>query len=335
MKETPRDATPITVREWSYDDPLLPSLWDSLLARSDTKPVTQSLEWHQAWWASRGRGRLLLLAAELAAEPVAIAPLFADHGMVFFVGAGEADCHDMLGVVHDPAVLASLLATAQALAPGFLGIRLHFLPEASRTAAALRMTADHLGWNVVHERLDHGVLVDLAADPAAARQAVGRSMRKTEDALHRAGDFEVRRIETAGEALPLLPSLFEMHIARWKARGVDSIFLDPARRDFLERWVALSADRGWLRMIHLLWNGVSLGIDLNWHYRGTQHSGPWAFDTAHQKHSPGQVLLRQAVLMALESGMHTYDLGLGDEAYKFRLPCRVVSCETVGLYPPS
>lgn len=335
MKDTPWDAAPVAVRQLSYDDPSLPTIWDDLLSQSDTRPVTQTLAWHQAWWSAHRRGKLLLLAAEQANATVAIAPLFADQGMVFFAGAGEADCHDMLGAAHSPVVLAALLAAARAQTTDFVGCRLHFIPETSRTHTALRSAADHIGLARVDERAMPSVIVDLAADPAAARQAVGRSMRKTEKALHGAGDLEVRLIETAGEALPLLPSLFEMHIARWKARGVDSIYLDPARRDFLERWVALSADRGWLRMIHMLWNGVTLGIDLNWHYRGTQYSGPWAFDIAHQKHSPGQVLLRQAVLMALEAGMHTYDLGLGDEAYKFRLPCRVISCETVGLYPPS
>ena len=37
--------------------------------------------------------------------------------------------------------------------------------------------------------------------------------------------------------------------------------------------------------------------------------------------------------MALDAGMHTYDMGLGDQAYKFRLPSRTVTCPTWGLYP--
>jgi hypothetical protein len=49
--------------------------------------------------------------------------------------------------------------------------------------------------------------------------------------------------------------------------------------------------------------------------------------------TPGQILLRHSVLMALDAGMHTYDLGLGDQAYKFRLPGRTVTCPTWGLYP--
>ena len=87
-------------------------------------------------------------------------------------------------------------------------------------------------------------------------------------------------------------------------------------------------------MIRLEWTGVTLGMDMNWHYRGTQFSGRLVFALEHAKLSPGQVLLRQSTLLALEEGMHTYDLGLGDQAYKFRLPSDITICHTWGLYPP-
>ena len=87
-------------------------------------------------------------------------------------------------------------------------------------------------------------------------------------------------------------------------------------------------------MIRLKWTGVTLGMDMNWHYRGTQFSGRLVFALEHAKLSPGQVLLRQSTLLALEAGMHTYDLGLGDQAYKCRLPSERINCITWGLYPP-
>jgi len=334
MDRSERSAPPITVRELCYDDQHLPALWNSLLERSDARPVTQTLEWQRVWWSTHGRGRLLLLAAERGGETIAIAPLFAEHGMIFFVGASSADYHDVLGTAHEPAVLAELLAAARNRTPDFLGFRLHFIPEYSRTAPALRVAAEQLDLVVYDENGMVAVTVDLGTDPNTVLRSVSRSMRKAEDFFRKAGDFVVRRIETSAEALPLLPEFYEMHVARWRLLGIDSQFLVPARRTFLERWVAISAERGWLRLLHMQWKGATLGIDWNWHQGGTQHSGPWAFAIEHQKRSPGQVLLRQAVLMALEANMHTYDLGLGDEAYKFRLPCRAVACPTIGLYPP-
>ncbi len=327
-------ADSVTVRRLAFDDPALPETWSRLLAVSDMRSITQTLAWQRTWWAAYARGTHLLLAADRDGETVAIAPLFCDEGMVFFTGVGEADWHDMIGAGHDPDVLAALLGAARDLTPGFLGFKLHFIPAFSRTAAALAIAAERLG--LVRYELDSivSVVVDIAADPDAVRGAVSRSMRKAENFFRAHGDLVVQRLTTAGEVLPLLPEFVRMHAARWRLKGVESDFLRPEVRTFLDRWIAVSAEAGWLRVVRLEWNGATLGMDLNWHFGTTQHSGQWAFDVRHADRSPGQILLRHSVLMALDAGMHTYDMGLGDQAYKFRLPNRTVTCPTWGLYPP-
>ena len=323
----------VTVRELSYDDPALPAVWSRLFATSDMRSITQTLEWHRTWWGALGRGTLLLLAAEREGEPVAIAPFFCDSGMVFFVGVGEADWHDVLGAGHDPDVLTPLLAAAIDRAPDFAGIKLHFIPEFSRTATAVAVAAERLGLDCYEMDSIVSVVVDIATDADAVRRAVSRSMRKAEKFFRTHGELVVQQLTTAADVLPLLPEFFAMHIARWKLKAIDSDFVRPAVRVFLERWIAASAAAGWLRVVRLEWNGATLGIDLNWHFGTTQHSGQWVFDIRFMDRSPGQILLRQSVLMALDAGMHTYDLGLGDQAYKFRLPGRPVACPTWGLYP--
>ena len=35
----------------------------------------------------------------------------------------------------------------------------------------------------------------------------------------------------------------------------------------------------------------------------------------------------------MDEGLNTYDLGFGDQDYKFRLPARVKTCSRWGLYP--
>jgi CelD/BcsL family acetyltransferase involved in cellulose biosynthesis len=324
----------VTVRELSFDDPALPAIWSRLFAASDMRSITQTLEWQRTWWSVLGRGSLLLLAAERDGEPVAIAPFFHDGGMVFFVGVGEADWHDFLGAGHDPDVLTALLAAAIERTPGFVGCKLHFIPEFSRTAAALTVAAERLRLDRYEMGSIVSVVVDIAADPDAVRRSVSRSMRKAENFFLKNGELVVQQLTTAAEVLPLLPEFFEKHIARWKLKEIDSDYVRPEVRTFLERWIVASAAAGWLRVVRLEWNGGTLGMDLNWHFGTTQHSGQWVFDTRFMDRSPGQILLRHSVLMALDAGMHTYDLGLGDQAYKFRLPGRAVACPTWGLYPP-
>lgn len=323
----------VTVRELRYDDPGLPAVWARLFATSDMRSITQTLEWHRTWWGTLGRGKLLLLAAEWDGEPVAIAPFFCDGGMVFFVGVGEADWHDVLGAGRDPDVLTALLAAAIERTPGFVGFKLHFIPEFSRTTQAVAVAAERLGLDRYEMESIVSVVVDIAADPEAVRRSVSRSMRKAENFFLKNGELVVQQLTTAAEVLPLLPQFFEMHIARWKLKEIDSDYVRPEVRTFLERWIAASAAAGWLRVVRLEWNGGMLGMDLNWHFGATQHSGQWVFDIRFMDRSPGQILLRHSVLMALDAGMHTYDLGLGDQAYKFRLPSRPVACPTWGLYP--
>jgi len=325
---------PITVRELSFDDSNLPAAWARLLEASDTKLLSQSFEWQRVWHQTLRRGSLLLLAADRNGTIAAIAPFFTEAGMVYFLGVGEADSHDFLGDGHDPKILTALLQEAIGRVPDFLGFELHFIPEYSRTGPALAQAAKDLGLNVFEKSSIDSVRVDITADPTAVRQAVSRSMRKAENHFRQRGDLVIKLLTTAADVLPLLPEFFELHIARWRLKGIESDFLRPQVRRFLERWVEVSADCGWLRFIRLEWNGGMLGMDMNWHYGWTQFSGPWVFALEHAKQSPGQVLLRQSTLLALDAGMHTYDLGLGDQAYKFRLPSERVTCFTWGLYPP-
>ena len=334
MSQDSRPGPPVRVRKLSFDDPDLPAVWERLFARSDSRPLSQTLDWHRVWQATYAPPTPLLLAAERAGEIVAIAPLFANEGMVFFLGVGEADFHDFLGTAHEPEVMEALLAAAMEQTPGFLGFKFHLVPEPSRTGPALAQVAARLGLELFEQGDLASVFVDIAADPTAVRRSVSRSMRKAENFFWKNGDFVVRRLTTAEEVLPLLPEFFEMHVARWRLKEIDSQFLKPLSRTFLERWIAVSAERGWLRVVRLEWNGKTLGTDLNWHFGTTQFSGQWVFAIEHFDRSPGQILMRHSVLMALEAGMQTYDLGLGDQAYKFRLPSQPMTCRTWGLYPP-
>src|SRR5688572_23474241 len=113
-----------------FDDPACTSVhWQRLLSQGDTDVVFLTKEWLEAWWTTVGQGELLLIAAERDGEVIAIAPLFALEGMVFFLGAGESDYLDFIGDVHDPDVMTALLSVARDEAPDFAGFKLHLVPD--------------------------------------------------------------------------------------------------------------------------------------------------------------------------------------------------------------
>lgn len=323
----------VVVREVDLADPALPPIWERLLARSPTRPITQSLAWHRAWAATFPVERFLVLLAEREGEPVALASLFTDEGMVFFLGAGEADYHDLLGDSHDVAAVAALLAAAIDRTPDFAGFKLHFVPERSPTGAALEEAGERIGLDACLMGDLVTVVVDIAADPEGIRRAVSRSMRKREGWFTKQAAIVPQRLTTAAEVLPLLPEFFELHVARWRSLGEESVYERPESRLFLERWIADSAALGWLHALRLEWQGRLLGMEFSWRLDGVQHCGHWVFPPDLARRSPGQVLLRHSVLDAIAAGVTVYDQGLGDQEYKFRLPSHTVNCITWGLFP--
>src|ERR1051325_3596643 len=126
-------AATITTRVISSFDELAPRAWRSLLAKGATDEVFLTFPWQTAWWKTFGRGQLLLIVAERDGEAIAMAPLFADCGMVFFVGSGGSDYLDFVGDISEPEVLDEFLITAMGHVPDFLGFRFYHVPDSSTT----------------------------------------------------------------------------------------------------------------------------------------------------------------------------------------------------------
>src|SRR5438876_7955121 len=99
-----------------FDDPAFgPERWEELLRAGDTDVVFLTWHFQRSWWETLGRGELLLLAVERDDQVVALAPLYLESGIVYFLGTGfESDCLDFIGDVGDPEVLDAILETARA-----------------------------------------------------------------------------------------------------------------------------------------------------------------------------------------------------------------------------
>ena len=297
--------------------------WNRLEPRS----VFGTYEWQRAWWESFGRGQLLLVSAERAGRLDALAPLFADSGMVFFAGAGGSDYLDVLGT-PDSTLLADLLGAAADAADAFVGIRLHHLPDSSPTAALLPEAAERLGLSLVDEGSEAAPALDLAARPDAAERT---SLVRRERWFRREGELEVEHLTRPDEIAPHLDEFFGQHVARWAATPYQSQFLDPAQRAFYRR-IAVS-DVPWLRFTRLVWNRRPIAFHFGFSYDASYLYYKPTFEIDLARRSPGQVMLRQLLVAATAEGCETFDLGLGAEPYKDRLATCIRTVRTWGLYP--
>jgi CelD/BcsL family acetyltransferase involved in cellulose biosynthesis len=316
-----------------FDDPAISAgLWGRLLPTGDTDVVCTTWQWQRTWWETRGRGDLLLIAVERDGEVVALAPLHADAGMIYFVGCRGSGYLDFVGDVGDPATLDAILETAIAHTPDFAGVRLNFVPAESRTGPRLEDAAARLGLSCYHETDGRVPVIDLAGQTGQAA-ADKKSLRRHENFFRREGGLEVRHFSDGRDILAQFDEFVAQNVARFAVTPVPSKFLKPSYRQFVERMTALAADTGWLRFTRLDWQGRAIAFHLGFCYRSVYYWFEPCFAIDLARRSPGEALIRQLLLAAIGEGATTFDLGGDPIDYKMRFATRFNKTRTWELYP--
>jgi CelD/BcsL family acetyltransferase involved in cellulose biosynthesis len=331
MSQALATASRYETRVGARFDDRLASVWREVQANGQTDEVFQTIEWQQAWWETFGRGRLMLIAAERHGRPVALAPLFADGGMVFFVGSGGSDYLDFIGDVSDPDVLDAILISARNCVPNFAGFRFYHVPDQSMTGALLARAANRLGMRIFDEGELAAPLLDLDASGTSATEKT--SLVRHERWFHREGELIIEHSADGQAVKKHLDQFFRQHIERWQDTSFPSLFVDDNQREFYRRLATAGGDAGWLRFTRVIWNGRTVACHFGFNYGGKffWYKPAFAIDLA--KRSPGEVLLRNLLLLAMKEGCEAFDFGLGDEAFKSRFTSRVNYVRTWGLYP--
>lgn len=313
-----------------------PELWNRLLAAGETDVVFLTWQWQRAWWETLGQGRLLLIAAERWGEVVAVAPFYAYGGMIYFIGTGDADYLDFIGDTGDPPVLDAMLEAARGQVNNFQGFEFEPVLKSSRTAPRLLAAADRLNLSCREEWGQTAVApaLDLSGQPERGVAAVNKkSLLRHERALRRDGELEVLHLRDGKAILPHLDEFFEQHISRWASTPTPSFFSRPPVRAFYTRLTESADHTGWLRFTRLDWQGRAIAFHFGFCYRGSYlwYKPTFAVDLA--RRSPGEALLRQLMLAAIDEGAHTFDFGIGDEPFKLRFATTSNQIQSWVLYP--
>lgn len=308
-------------------------LWEKLQGRSDSDVVFLTKIWQQSWWETFGRGRLLLVVGIEGAEPVAIAPLFADQGMVFFVGSGGSDYLDLIGSTENPRVLDAMLDTARRATPGFLGFRFYHVPDASQTAERLAESSARLNLTCFNEGSLPAPILEIHSPVDVETAVRKKSLTRHERSFAREGRLNVSHFRRSEEIRPHLNEFFAQHIERWSSTDAPSLFNDLSQREFFERVTDRADESGWLRFTRVEWQGSPIAFHWGMSYQGRYLWYKPTFAVAHARRSPGEVLLRSLLLAAGDECATVFDFGLGDEAFKHRFASKVETVTTWGLYP--
>jgi CelD/BcsL family acetyltransferase involved in cellulose biosynthesis len=331
------NATTIRTRVLrGFDDPSFgPAEWGGLLATGSSDGVFLTWEWQSAWWQAFGRGELLLIVAERAGTVVALAPLFAEAGMIYFVGSGGSDYLNFIGEIGDAEILEALLEEARRCVPKFVGFVFYHVLDHSATGGRLEAAAARLGLRLFEEGDWPAPVLEIAdRNDFALECTAKKSLVRHEKWFTRQGMLKVEHLRRGEEILPCLDAFFAQHQARWAPTATPSLFCDEAQRRFYRLLAAGAASAGWLRFTRVEWKGRPIAFHFGFCHRGNFLWYKPSFDPDLARHSPGEVLLRQLLMAAMAEGAHTFDFGLGDEAFKARFATRINRVRNRGLYAP-
>ena len=316
-----------------FDDPSFsPEQWNTLLQQGGTRTVNLTPEWQRGWWDTFGQGRLLLTVAECEGHPTALGPLFSNGGMIFNIC--PEDGLDFIGNISEPGVLDALLQTARQQVPDFAGFRFYFIPDHSPTGRHLQSAAARLGLECFDEGALPSPWIDLAGQPAHALACTRKkSLLRHERHLARHGTLTVEHLRTAAEIEPHLDAFFAQHRARRAATPHPSLFESADQQAYYRSITTRIGPRNWLRFTRIVWNDQPAAFHFGLCHEGRFLWGIPSFDIQLAHLSPGEVLLRQTLLAAIEEGAALFDFGVGAEPYKDRFATHATQLRTWGLYP--
>jgi CelD/BcsL family acetyltransferase involved in cellulose biosynthesis len=318
-----------------FDDPAIsPELWNGLLHQGSTDEIFLTWQWQKTWWEVFGRGDLLLIMAEKNGEPLCIAPLFADQGMIFFTGSGGSDYLDFIGEIPDIKILEKMLAFAREATSDFKGFLFYHIPASSGTHNMLADVAGLRNWYSCEEGEYISPRIEMNLYPDSAGQSImKKSLRRHETWFIRNGNLKVNHFQTSNEILPHLGTFFRQHIDRWLQTPYPSLFLKNEECRFYRQLTEILSDTGWLRFTVVEWNNTIIAFHFGFYYQGSFFWYKPSFDISMARNSPGEVLIRHLLLNAVSEKAHIFDFGLGDETFKRRFSTTNRRVINQGVYP--
>ncbi len=311
--------------------------WNALASRSHTNTVFQTHEWADSWLTVFGDlYEPLLVAASDASGLVGIAPLAVSrkasrHRVIRFIGDGRSDYCDILAVREKSAALAAMLDTV------FTGsqwdvIVLNNVPARSESVSAVRAIAEHSGFNVLVEDQFVCPALLIEGHEEEARKVFNKaSLRRRQNFFEREGRLVNRTLSSLADVEPYLDAFFEQHIARWGTQA-QSLFLDPRNRTFYRVLAANLARAGSLMFSVIEFNGQPIAFHYGFDYNGCITWYKPSFNVEFASRSPGSVLVRHLIGVALDRGRRELDFTVGDERFKRRFTNTVRKTVSIRIF---
>ncbi|MBI4320714.1 MAG: GNAT family N-acetyltransferase [Chloroflexi bacterium] len=314
--------------------------WALLQSRCARTTIFSTWEWSVAAWRHLNREhRMFVVIVEHEEGLVGIAPLVIESKwpmrVVRFMGAGSldysvADYGDILvseGLEQE--VLDQILQVLHHHSDDWDILDLHQVPGHSPLILSAWLDdVDRRGLPFSVDRQDVAYQIDLPDTwqgylemlSGNARSSLGRKMRKLESEH----DTRFERVYEPSRLQEALNTLFSLHTARWRSRGLPGIFDTMQMQEFHREVASRFLERGWLDLTILCSDGEAVGAIYNYEYDDTVSFYASGFQPKPEwdRYSLGTALLSCSITRAIDGRMAMFDLLRGDGEYKSRLGAR-------------
>ena len=302
--------------------------WRDLATRAPAATPFMTWEWFEAWFATFGEGRRLVVftAVDVDDRLVALAPFVrrrsgAKSGfhreLSFFGGTDGAPDH--LDLLVDPAFEDAVLdpLARQVLDhSGWDILRLDGISPDSRWLERLRGEKPELEWTTTCPYLP------LPADWETFEAQLGRkpryNLRSRAKRLAKDHDepIELRTVVDEADRDGVLSALFDLHAQSRGQHGQAGAFARDGVCDFHRRVTRTLLAEGILRL-HTLYVGERpIGAAYCMHWGKRAYFYQTGYDPEFAKYGPGAAIIAHAIRTAIEDGCEEFDFLRGDEAYK-------------------
>jgi len=310
----------------------LAETWEFLQGESaDKKSIYNTYDWVLAWWVHFGRGKQLnILVFEREQRAVGILPLMRIEYRLGPVKRcvletiGVLDCNHIGAVLpgNNEAVAAATVSYLEGeLAGNVSALRLQIVPEDCGLLGPLREQVALSKSLAANETVTTvAPYIQLPSTWNEYYRSLSRNrrdiVRKLRNTMRKTGSVEV--VTCKEEDLePYLSRFFDLHQRRWQSVSGGRWFSDARTRAFYQDVTGRFARKGWLYFSCLSLDGGLAHGKLCYVYGGRLQSGLVARDLRYPKYSLGAFHTIHAIRYAIDNGLREFDLGRGDEAYKF------------------
>lgn len=312
---------------------MIESDWTRLHSLSPKAGFFNSWYWNKLWWDHYGdMGELHIVVVYNNEAVEAIAPLyrcttralrFASADTIRFIGSGGNTSPDDLDVIVHPEASREIV---KALTDDVLNLesleRLQFsdLPEHSQFLQCILTSASELGWSMPLLQNQTRRVQALPDTIAAYEKSLSRNARKQRKRRRRkldeAGEFKFHQCRSPEEIDLAFAELVTLHQTRHASKGEQGSFGSERYRKFHLALMKEALKHDELRLIVLVLNEKTIGIEYSFFSKRTIMFFQNGFDPKYEALSPGHLSMMHIIDEGIKEGARGMDLLKGDYEYK-------------------